>query len=179
MRVVAGTAKGTLLKTAPGTRVRPTSAKVKEALFSILGDRVPEALFWDLFAGSGAVGIEALSRGAESAVFVERQGRMVGIIKDNLKRSGLLEGARIIRADVERALDLLAGEGLKADLIFMDPPYDYPRLPLLIEKIENNNLLCPGGLIIIESSSKNTQQFAGFRIKMQKKYGDTMLTIIA
>ena len=122
MRVIAGSAGGTRLKVPRGMAVRPTSDRVKEALFSILGARVCETVVWDLFAGSGAIGIEALSRGAAECVFVEKNRRHLGMINENLARTGLAGRARLIGLDVGKALSLLSREERQADLIFLDPP---------------------------------------------------------
>ncbi|HPU01016.1 MAG: 16S rRNA (guanine(966)-N(2))-methyltransferase RsmD [Firmicutes bacterium] len=178
MRVIAGSAGGTKLKAPRGSGVRPTSDRVKEALFNILGARVCQALVWDLFAGSGAIGIEALSRGAAECVFVERNRRHMGMIKENLARTGLAGRARLICLDVLKALEMLSREGRQADLIFLDPPYQEENVPQVLQAIELHGLLREGGLIVLEL-------FARIRLwpveqpeVEQRRYGDTVLAFI-
>ncbi|NLA12274.1 MAG: 16S rRNA (guanine(966)-N(2))-methyltransferase RsmD, partial [Firmicutes bacterium] len=150
MRVIAGTAGGIKLKTPRGGAVRPTSGLVKEALFNILGPRLVGAVFWDLFAGSGAIGIEALSRGAAAALFVEQERAHLSYIEENLSRTKLAARARLIRRDVMLALPQLAREKEQADLIFTDPPYQETTVPELLEAADRYRLLRPGGLIVLE-----------------------------
>ena len=119
MRVVSGEAKGRRLKTPLGNRIRPTADRVKETLFDILGDRVQDARVLDLFAGTGQVGIEALSRGAEAAVFVERGAAALRTIRENLEHTGLAELAQVVRADV---LAFLARETEPFDYVYIAPP---------------------------------------------------------
>ncbi|MDW7740276.1 MAG: 16S rRNA (guanine(966)-N(2))-methyltransferase RsmD [Bacillota bacterium] len=178
MRVIAGSAKGTKLKTPKGLTVRPTADRVKEALFSILGSSVIESNFLDLYAGSGAVGIEALSRGAESALFVENKKENIALIKDNLAKTRLLESARLIHLDVLKAIRKLGDENYKADLTFLDPPYDIQDLSSVVKNIFKAEIIARDGLIIVEHSVKNCDWIKNFSSYRQKKYGDTCLTLI-
>lgn len=178
MRIIAGSKKGMKLKAPGGTSVRPTADRVREALFNILGPLVGDAVFIDLYAGSGAVGIEALSRGACQAVFVEIKRKNISLIRNNLAKSGFTERSFLLHQDVNRALPFLAGKQFMADLIFMDPPYLSKEIPTVIKTIERLSILSPDGLIIVEHSCSNgdwTTIFSNFR---QKKYGQTCLTII-
>ena len=178
MRVISGSARGTKLKAPKGLSVRPTADRVKEALFNIISARVVNCLFIDLFAGSGAVGIEALSRGAASAVFVDHNRGNIALIKDNLEKTRLSESSRLLCSDAGRAIDGLAAENLKADLIFIDPPYDLANVELLVSRIFAKGLIKPSGLVVVEHSAKNliwAESFPGYR---QNKYGDTSLTFI-
>ncbi|MDQ3317817.1 MAG: 16S rRNA (guanine(966)-N(2))-methyltransferase RsmD, partial [Actinomycetota bacterium] len=122
MRVIAGTARGVKLAPVP-PGVRPTTDRVRESLFNSLGQFFDGGAVLDLYAGTGALGIEALSRGCERAVFVEKDGRAVAAIRDNLRRTGLAERAEVLRMDVERGLGKLAGSSQLFNLIFLDPPY--------------------------------------------------------
>ena len=178
MRVIAGTARGTKLKVPRGGAVRPTSGRVKEALFNILGPRVCGAVLWDLCAGSGAIGIEALSRGAAEAIFVERERAHLQTISENLDRAKLSDRARLMGQDVEPALALLARRKEKADLIFSDPPYQEQTVPELLKAISRYDLLDRGGLLILELFSRSKlwpqkHPAVGFR-----KYGDSILVFI-
>jgi 16S rRNA (guanine966-N2)-methyltransferase len=179
LRVIAGSARGTKLKAPKGLSVRPTADRVKEALFNIIGARVIDCLFIDLFAGSGAVGIEALSRGAANAVFVDHNRGNIALIRGNLEKTRLSERARLLLSDAGKAIDSLAAENIKADLIFIDPPYDLANVELLVSRIFAKGLLKPSGLLVVEHSAKNlgwAESFPGYR---QKRYGDTSLTFIS
>jgi len=178
LRVIAGSARGTKLKAPKGLSVRPTADRVKEALFNIINARVIDCVFIDLFAGSGAVGIEALSRGAKNAVFVDHNRVNIALIKDNLEKTRLAERARLLCSDAGKAIDSLAAENFKADLFFIDPPYDLANVELLVSRIFAKDLVSPTGLVVVEHSAKNliwAESFPGYR---QKKYGDTSLTFI-
>ncbi|NLY37760.1 MAG: 16S rRNA (guanine(966)-N(2))-methyltransferase RsmD [Firmicutes bacterium] len=178
MRIIAGSAKGMKLKSIPGRAVRPTGERVREALFSILGSRVIAAVVLDLFAGSGAVGIEALSRGAVSCIFVEQERRHLAVIKENLVRARLLEQARLLAGNVCTALGRLAREGVRADLIFLDPPYSTTLIPALLRQIYRASLLREGGLVIVEHAAANRAWSERYPQKRQKQYGGTCLTFI-
>lgn len=179
MRVIAGTARGMKLKTPRGEAVRPTADRVREALFSILGPRVIGAVVVDLFAGSGAVGIEALSRGAATCVFVEKERKHLEIIRDNLGRTGLQGEARLLCCDAISALLLLSEEKIQADLIFTDPPYHSTLIPKVLQAVHTNQLLHEDGLVVIEHASANTAWAEKYPERKQKKYGDTRLTLLS
>lgn len=178
MRIIAGSAKGMKLKTIRGNSIRPTGDRVKEALFNICGSRVVGALFFDLFAGSGAIGIEALSRGADFCIFVEHDRRHLAMIKDNLSKSGLADRARLMADSVPAALKRLYREKLQADLIFLDPPYLSPLIPAVLQSIHAADLLKEGGLTIVEHAVDNRAWSGLYQYKKQKQYGGTCLTLI-
>jgi 16S rRNA (guanine966-N2)-methyltransferase len=178
MRVIAGSAKGTKLKTLKGLSVRPTADRVKEALFNIIGTSVIDSVFVDLFAGSGAVGIEALSRGAASTIFIDHSRINIELIKDNLEKTRLTERAQLLCSDAGRAIDSLAAENNKADLIFIDPPYDLANVELIVSQIITKALINPSGLVIVEHSAKNARWVDSFSDCRRKKYGNTSLTFI-
>lgn len=178
MHVIAGTARGIKLKTPRGNAVRPTSGRVKEALFNILGRRICGAVFWDLFAGSGAIGIEALSRGAAAAIFVEKEKAHLSYIENNLSRTRLTARARLIRRDVMLALPQLAREKEQADLIFTDPPYQETTVPELLEAAARHRLLRPGGLIVLELFARSRFWPEGHPAVELRRYGDTHLVFI-
>jgi 16S rRNA (guanine966-N2)-methyltransferase len=150
MRVVAGSAKGTRLARVPrGTR--PLSDRAREGMFSSLADRVLGARFADLFAGTGAVGIEALSRGAGSCVFVDSAPGAIRAIRENLSLTGLGDRARVVRSDVLTALDR---EGEPFEVAFLDPPYDHPTEPLR-ETLRRAATLTSGGTMVLTRPSKD------------------------
>lgn len=178
MRVVAGQAKGIKLKAPPGLKVRPTADRVKEALFSILGGRVSGAAVVDLYAGSGALGIEALSRGAAVCVFVEKNSRHMAVVKVNLEKTGLADRGRLLRCDARQAPALLQREQFRADLIFLDPPYGSGEIPAVLEEIASRGILGGDGLIVVEHAAR-AQSWSGlFPGSRRKRYGDTALTFL-
>lgn len=155
MRVITGSAKGRPLKTVKGREVRPTADRVKETLFSVIGARVVDARFLDLFAGSGNVGIEALSRGAALAVFVELQTAHLKVVEENLNYTGLMDRAELIRRDARAALPDLGKRGRSFDLIFVDPPYGQDLCPASLEGIAAHGVLAEAGWVICEHHGKD------------------------
>jgi len=181
MRIIAGEAGGRRLKSLPGRATRPTADRVKESLFGILGGQVVAAVFLDLYAGTGNIGIEALSRGADRAVFVDTSEPAVRIIRANLELTGYAERSEIFRLDVRQAITRLAGAARKFDLIFLDPPYETGLIMPALQAIDRSAILAPGGNAIAEHSRRETideAELPGLRIWRQGKYGDTMLTFL-
>ena len=178
MRIITGTAKGMKLKTPRGKDVRPTSDRVREALFSIISHHLAGAIFFDLYAGSGAVGIEALSRGTEKSVFVDYKRENISLIKENLAKAGLSENAVVIKDDAEKTILKLGRENFKAGLIFLDPPYSFTRMNEVINKIITCRVVEQHGLIIVEHNYHNRQWTDKYPEARQKRYGDTCLTFI-
>lgn len=179
MRVIAGEAKGRKLKRVPGSSTRPVGQRVKEALFAILGPRVVDACFLDLYAGTGSVGIEALSRGAKLAVFVDRRRKAVATIKDNLAHTGLSERAQVVRADV---FSFLRRDNLEPfDLIYVAPPQYKGLWAKTIYALEDSRVLAAGGLVVAQIYPKEYRQLDLRRLELteQRKYGSTMLCFYA
>ncbi|MCL5291081.1 MAG: 16S rRNA (guanine(966)-N(2))-methyltransferase RsmD [Actinobacteria bacterium] len=178
MRIIAGTAKGRRLKTPKGRTIRPTSDRVREAIFNIVGPDVVGARVLDLYAGTGAFGIEALSRGAAEVIFMDDAREAVALIDVNLRLTGLVDGGRIIKVKIEKGLDRLAKEPTSLNLIFLDPPYriSVSALRDICEKAAR--LLAAGGLMIVEHSTKLVApDIDGMTATASKKYGDTTVTI--
>ncbi len=178
MRVIAGSAKGTKLSAPHGLQTRPTSGRVKEAFFSIIGERVLDAFFLDLFSGSGALGIEALSRGSLYTVFVEKEPTCVQVIRNNLNRCRLMERAMIVKEDVSRALALLSARSLKFSLVYIDPPYKFRPLSGLLTDLDKMNVLLPGCLLTLERAGRERVDWTDLQAYTPlqcKKYGDTLL----
>jgi 16S rRNA (guanine966-N2)-methyltransferase len=174
MRVIAGTHKGRLLKAPKGERTRPTSDRVREALFSILGESVQAATVLDLFAGSGALGIEALSRGAASAAFVDEAQSAVSVIADNLEALGL-EG-EVIRMPALRALACTPVTARQYDLVFIDPPYRLasalgPELSVALKP-----LLSANARVVTESDRRDPLALE-LPLQLERRYGDTLIRI--
>lgn len=174
MRVITGSARGARLKAPEGLATRPTSEMVKEAVFSILQNEIGGAAVLDLFAGSGQLGIEALSRGALSCVFVEQDRRAQAVIRENLRHTRLEQGARLVSGD---ALGFLRAGTERFSLALLDPPYGKgllkTALPLLAGRME------PGGVILCESDrGEQLPQTAGdFQLLREYRYGRIKLTL--
>jgi 16S rRNA (guanine966-N2)-methyltransferase len=171
MRVIAGELGGRRLRSPRGAGTRPTSERVREALFSMLGD-LSGLRVLDLFAGSGALGIEALSRGAAAATFVERSPRALGALRGNIAALGLSERARVVEGDALAALRL-PGE---YDLVFLDPPYAAARP--LAGALERGiaGVLAAGGRVVSESDRRAPLEL-GLPLRRERRYGDTMIRI--
>jgi 16S rRNA (guanine966-N2)-methyltransferase len=170
--VITGSAKGTRLK-APAA-ARPTADSVRSALFDVVARDIPGARVLDLFAGSGALGIEALSRGASEATFVEADHQAAQVIAENLA-AAKLEGT-VVRTDVER---FLAGKETSYDLVFLDPPYErgLPFVAKILEKLAVGAWVSPGGTVVAESPVGDLELPKAFRVTRTKKFGQTQVTI--
>ena len=181
VRVISGTAKGHKLQVPRGLTVRPTPDRAKEALFSILGDRVVESHFLDLYAGSGAIGIEALSRGAAEVVFVEKRAPIARVIERNLAKTGLAARARVVVADVTQALVKMAEKPTKYDLIFADPPYNDENAPHILQVLGTKKLLNENGLVVWEhATAANIPANIGKLVSVKEvRYGDTSFAFLA
>ena len=176
MRVITGTARGVQLKTPEGIQTRPTSDRVKEALFSIVQFDVPGKRVLDLFGGTGQLGIEALSRGAKSAVFVDAGDKACKLIRENLHRCKMDNNAQIIRADYLQYLQTCRD---KFGLIFLDPPYAEVFLENALKKITEIDILESGGIIVAERpvGKDLPWDFTGYSRSKDYKYGNTLLTL--
>jgi 16S rRNA (guanine(966)-N(2))-methyltransferase RsmD len=176
MRVITGTARGVQLKTPEGIQTRPTSDRVKEALFSIIQFDVPGKRVLDLFGGTGQLGIEALSRGAKSAIFVDAGDKACKLIRENLHRCKMDNNAQIIRADY---LQYLQTCRYKFGLIFLDPPYAEVFLENALKKITEIDILESGGIIVAERpvGKDLPWDFTGYSRSKDYKYGNTLLTL--
>ena len=176
MRVITGKARGITLKTPEGMQTRPTTDRVKEAMFSIIQFEVPGARVLDLFGGSGQLGIEALSRGAKSAVFVDATENACKLIRENLKRTKLEQEGRVVRSDY---LDYLKRCRETFDIILLDPPYAEVFLENALKYIVEIDILQSGGIIVAERplGKDLPWDFNGYVRSRDYKYGNTLLTI--
>ena len=150
MRVIAGSAGSVPLIAPKGVKVRPTADRLKENLFNLLGPRIPGARFLDLYSGSGAIGIEALSRGAREAVFVENSRAALEAIRVNLRKCGLDTKARVLGMDIGKAIRRLTEEAGPFDIIFLDPPYGMGLTRQTLTWLEESSLLAAEGMIVAE-----------------------------
>lgn len=151
MRVIAGSARRLQLRTLDGLETRPTTDRIKETLFNMISQGLLDCTFLDLFAGSGGIGIEALSRGAKMAVFVEKNPKAMACIKENLSHTRLADCAETLQMDVINALSRMEGK-YEFDYIFMDPPYDRDYERRVLEYLADSELLSEDGIIIVEAS---------------------------
>lgn len=179
MRVISGSAKGRPLKAVPGNGTRPTTDKVKEAMFSIIGPYFDGGQVLDLFAGTGGLGIEALSRGMEHGVFIDMEYKSIEVIKSNVQSARLTEQAEIYRNEAGRALKVLQKREATFDLVFLDPPYRMKNGIELMQEMHERGLLNPGATIVLEFETGHPyptecQHFIGVR---QAEYGDTTLYV--
>lgn len=178
MRVIGGAARGRRLKVPKGQAVRPTAARVKESLFNILPHNFSGRRVLDLFAGSGNVSIEALSRGAKQAILIDESPRSAAVIRENLTRLGLSERAQVRTSPVLRSLRQLAKFGESFDLIFLDPPYDRELVGATLKAIGQCQLLADAGTVVAEHSAREAvqSQYDDLVLNDQRRYGDTLLS---
>lgn len=172
MRVIAGSAKRLQLKTLDGLDTRPTTDRIKETLFNMISPYLYDCRFLDLFAGSGGIGIEALSRGAGEAVFVEQNPKAMACIKENLKKTKLEERAVTMATDVMTALRRMEGSGT-FDYIFMDPPYNKLLEKQVLEYLAESKLIDEDSVIIVEASKSTDFSYVesfGFSVLKKKEY---------
>lgn len=179
MRVVAGRFGGRVLKSPSHSGLRPTSERVREAVFNILGARIVGARVLDLYAGTGALGIEALSRGASLVTFVERDRRALILLRSNLSALGLGAGeTRVLPGDVPVVLRRLAKSSERFDLILADPPYDSPAVVQALPELARGGLLQPGGLLLVEHrSGEGMEPPTGMVLTDRRVYGATTVSI--
>jgi 16S rRNA (guanine966-N2)-methyltransferase len=177
LRIIGGRLKGRRLAGVRG-QIRPTADRVREAIFNILGPDVNDSQVLDLFAGTGALGIEALSRGARSAVFVENHKSALQVLQRNLVQCGLTEVSQIIPLPANRALPRMAASGERFSLIFLDPPYGYGIAATILPLLAQKNLVTPSGQIIVEHSRLEDLAFTyQYLVRSdQRRYGATLVS---
>ena len=172
MRIIAGTARSLPLKTIEGRDTRPTTDKIKETLFNVLQADIPDCYFLDLFAGSGQIGLEAISRGADYCVFVENSKKAVACIEDNIHFTKFTDKCKVMAMDVVSSINRLNGNR-QFDIIFMDPPYDNDLEKDVLYQLSNSDIVSDDTIIIIEASLNTSFDYLedyGFEIFKFKKY---------
>ncbi|WP_342044237.1 16S rRNA (guanine(966)-N(2))-methyltransferase RsmD [Bacillus sp. OTU530] len=179
MRVVSGTCKGHPLKAVPGQTTRPTTDKIKEAIFNMIGPYFDGGVALDLFGGSGGLGIEALSRGMEKAIFVDRDAKAVQVIRQNIESCRLTSQAEVYRNDADRALKALIKRGMAFDLVLLDPPYKQQQLVSLMSVLDQYELLKENGIIMAEHAVDVVLPETVGRLMRRKheEYGSTAVSI--
>lgn len=173
MRVIAGTAKRLQLKTVKGDNTRPTTDRIKETLFNMLQNDIEGCRFLDLFSGSGAIGIEALSRGAKEAVFVENNKEAINCIKENLIFTKLVNSGIVMSYDVMTAISMLEGRNAKFDIVFMDPPYNKEIEKEVLDRLKQSEIIDSDTMIIVEASLNISFSYLrdmGYELFKEKKY---------
>jgi 16S rRNA (guanine(966)-N(2))-methyltransferase RsmD len=178
MRIITGSAKGTKLKTPRGMETRPTADRVKESIFNIMGNIVIDAVVLDLFAGTGNLGLEALSRGADCAVFIDKSANSIEIIRENALHTKLIDKTEIYKNDVFKGLAKLEQSQREFDLIFCDPPYNKGFINMILAKIDDSNLLTSDGIIMMEHSQHETvkKEWKTLNLRRMEKYGETLVS---
>ena len=176
MRVITGSARGVVLKTPDGMKTRPTTDRVKEALFSIIHFDIPGAKVLDLFGGTGQLGIEALSRGANSATFVDQSDAACKLIRENLRRTKFEQSAKVVRSDY---MEYLSRCREQYDIILLDPPYAEVFLENALKRIAEIDILQSGGIIVAERplGKDLPWELEGFTRSKDYKYGKVLLTL--
>lgn len=180
IRIIAGTCKGRKLFSVRGLTTRPTAERLREAVFNILSFEMQGAVVLDLFAGTGALGLEALSRGAAAAVFVDKDRRAVGAIEKNVRACYMERRSTVCLWDISKNLNCLQKHDACFNMVFMDPPYERGLVREALENLDSSRALARSARIVIEHSPKEKPEkcMAGYRIVDQRKYGNSMVTFM-
>jgi 16S rRNA (guanine966-N2)-methyltransferase len=180
LRIISGSLKGKKLHSIQGVTIRPTADRLRESIFNILSFRVHKAMVLDLFAGTGALGIEALSRGAESAVFVDNNPGAIAVIKRNIKSCCFEKHAHIIRWDIKKNLNCLVSVGRAFNLVFLDSPYNRGMVKSALLNLEYTRSVEKGACIVVEHSSLEPipEDLFIFEIADQRRYGKTLVSFL-
>jgi len=181
MRIISGASKGRRLVTPKSQAIRPTSDRVKESIFNLLGEEVEGKAILDLFAGTGNLGIEALSRGAKRALFVEKGRQAVRLIQRNLSQTGMREQSEILPKDVSRAIGILKQRGESFDLILMDPPYEKGLIQKTLLKLQSHRIYHEDSILIIEHDRREPipEKLEGWTLIRQRGIGDTVISFLS
>lgn len=179
MRVIAGELKGRALSAVPGKGTRPTTDKVKESIFNMIGPYFAGGVALDLYAGTGGLGIEALSRGMERVIFVDADAKAVSVVKGNLEKMHMASRAEVYRNDSARALKALTKRDIKFAAVFLDPPYAYQKIAAEMAILQDTGLLAPGSWIVAEHDAEVqlAEQIAECTMKKTATYGETTVSI--
>jgi 16S rRNA (guanine966-N2)-methyltransferase len=180
MRIISGTSKGRRLVTPKGPALRPTSDRVKQSIFNILGEEVEGKVVLDLFAGTGNLGIEALSRGAKKVSFVEKSRQALRLIKKNLLQCGMMGQSEIVPKDVNRAIGILNERGESFDLILMDPPYGKGLIQKTLLKLQSNRIHRDESILVIEHNRREPlpKTIEGWNLIRERAIGDTVISFL-
>jgi len=180
MRIISGTSKGRKLVTPKNWSLRPTSDRVKESIFNILREQIEGGMVLDLFAGTGNLGIEALSRGAKKVIFVEKGRHALRLIQRNLAQFGLEERSEVLPIDANRAIGILKQRGKTFDLIFMDPPYEKGLIERTLTKLSSHQIYHRDSILVIEHHRRELLPLAinGWNLIRQRQMGETVISFL-
>ena len=180
LRIIGGELKGKKLYTIPGTLIRPTAGRLRESIFNILSYVVKEAVVLDLFAGTGALGIEALSRGADSAVFIDNNKKALSVVERNIQSCAVDKRSQIIRWNIVKNLKCINSVDSKFNLVFMDPPYNKGMIKSMLINLHDSGSLGKAAYIIVEHTSLEPvpEGCKQFELVDQRKYGKTLISFI-
>ncbi len=179
LRVIAGQLRGKLLATVPGLATRPTADRIRESIFNILGAAVRHAHVLDLFAGTGAFGIEALSRGADFALFIENGREALGVLNRNIQSCRLADQSRVLRRDAAGNLNDLADGDRKFDLVFMDPPYRAGLIAPTLRRLADSRCIADKARIVVEHAAEEAVGEAPpFHLQDHRRYGKTLVSFL-
>lgn len=180
MRVISGSARGRKLKAPEGVTTRPTTDRIKESLFNIIAGDLYDCRFLDLFSGSGSMGIEALSRGAQKAVFVDNNKNSISVINENIRATRFEDKSLVLNLDISSAVSRLGNMGEKFDIIFMDPPYNRGFVESTLTYIIKADILSDDGYVIAEQSQEDKiPQIPGLEVFRVKDYKITKMTFLS
>ncbi|SHJ58635.1 16S rRNA (guanine(966)-N(2))-methyltransferase RsmD [Tepidibacter formicigenes] len=181
MRVISGSARGLKLKSPKGMDVRPTTDRVKESVFNIINNRLIDSFVLDIFSGTGSLGIEALSRGAQKCTFIDSSKESIKVIKENIEKARVNDKSEVILSDAISAINKLGVRRDKFDIIFMDPPYLKNLIEPVLEEISKKNILEEDGIIIVEHDTKDEllEEINNLYKYREKKYGNTTISFFA
>ena len=180
MRIITGKARGLKLVTPKDYNVRPTADRIKESLFNILSGKMRAAKVLDAFAGTGNLGLEAWSRGAEQVVFVDENSTSLKLVETNIAKARAEKETKIIKGNILNVMDTLSKKGQEFDIIFSDPPYNKGLNEKIYKKLLTNKLLKAGGILVLEhSAAENPELYIGEKEQIRRqKYGDTVISLI-
>jgi 16S rRNA (guanine966-N2)-methyltransferase len=181
VRIIGGELKGRRLYSIRGTAVRPTADRLRESIFNIISSCVPDAVVLDLFSGTGALGIEALSRGAESAVFIDNSKEALSVIKNNIELCDLDKRARLIKWDIKRNLNCLKStQPSFFTLVFLDPPYNQSMIEPTLFNLDLSRSMKKEAVIVVEHAPFESipREFAAFEVTGQRRYGKTLVSLL-
>lgn len=178
MKVISGKLRGRKIDGYDINGTRPTMDRVKESLFGMIQENIYDSVVLDLFAGSGQLGIEAISNGANTCYFIDNNNIVINILKKNVSNLGINDNSKIILSDWKRAINNFGDKGIKFDLIFVDPPYDYDVYEKILRKVDELNLLNDKGLIVLEHHNLKFDNEYGNLVKYKERnYGNKDITI--
>ena len=181
LRIISGSLRGKKLHTVRGMKVRPTADRLRESIFNILASRVPQAVVLDLFAGTGAFGIEAISRGAKYAVFVDSSREALSVIARNIEACAFSNRAKIIKWDIEKNLNCIKSFNPAFNLIFIDPPYNQNIINPSLLNLFKSGSLASGAWVVLEHAAAEPLQLepGTFELEDQRKYGKTLVSFLS